>query len=97
MAMACGQQNTRSDDTWLSGSGKSNLSWTSNSQIFAQRRPEVCFQIAQRLPMDSPRIALRLLTYCKLQIAADCSRIAHRSPSDCRLKPAWILAKTSEF
>ena len=69
MAMACGQQNTRSDDTWLSGSGKSNLSWTSNSQIFAQRRPEVCFQIAQRLPMDSPRISLRLLTYCKLKPA----------------------------
>ena len=59
--------NTRSDYTWLSGSGKSNLNEPGTPKYcskISQRLLEDCPQIAQRLPTNSPQIAHGLPTEC---------------------------------
>lgn len=86
VAIACGGQNTRSDYTWLSGSGKSNLNEPGT--------PKYCPKIARRLPTDCPQIAPRLPTYCPQtaqrlltdypQTFIDFPQIAHRLPADCQ-------------
>ena len=78
--------NTRSDYTWLSGSGKSNLNEPGIPKYcskISQRLLEDCPQIAQRLPKDCQRIAHKLLT--------DCPRLSHRLPTACPLSAYGFL------
>ena len=96
VAIACGGQNTRSDYTWLSGSGKSNLNEPGTLKYcpkIARRLPTDFLQIVHRLPTDCPQIAHRLPTDCPKianglptnfhRFPADCPQIARRLPADC--------------
>ena len=89
-------KNTRSDYTWLSGSGKSNLNEPGTPKYcpkIARRLPTDFLQIVHRLPTDCPQIAHRLPTDCLLiahRLPTDCPKIAnglptnfHRFPADC--------------
>lgn len=88
--------NTRSDYTWLSGSGKSNLNEPGT--------PKYCSKISQRLLEDCPQIAQRLPTNCP-QIAHGLPtafpQIAHSLPTECLWisfgLPTWYLLITYEL
>ena len=88
--------NTRSDYTWLSGSGKSNLNEPGIPKYcskISQRLLEDCPQIAQRLPPNCPQIAHGLPTACP--------QIAHSLHTECLWisfgLPTWYLLITYEL